>query len=192
MLTSSVICDAISFFVIRKCQKIQKTDEKSSYWRRKSSSLLNNLRNFNDIFRKDVTYDNIKILKRGLILSLKNTFLEKPEWKCQNEPPGGSLTQNGKLATAGFLKCEHWAVLEISKWFILGGCTCIFSPHSPHSPSYGRSIKWRKREERQLMKWGEIFQVGIFWVEIFWEGIFQGGVWWVEFYGGEVSQGEFS
>ena len=27
--TSSVICDAISFFVIKKCQKIQKIDEKS-------------------------------------------------------------------------------------------------------------------------------------------------------------------
>ena len=41
-------------------------------------------------------------------------------------------------------------------------------------PIYGRSIKWRKSEERQLMKWAGIFQVGIFrgW-------IFQGGVSWV-------------
>ena len=29
LLTSSVICDAISFFVIRKCQIIRKIDEKS-------------------------------------------------------------------------------------------------------------------------------------------------------------------
>ena len=51
----------LSFFVIRKCQKIRKIDGKSQYWRRKSSYHLKNLRNFNDIFRKDVTYDNIKI-----------------------------------------------------------------------------------------------------------------------------------
>ena len=51
--------------------------------------------NFNDdIFRKDVTYDNIEIKiktknkkKKGLILSLKNTFLEKPGGECQTEPP---------------------------------------------------------------------------------------------------------
>ena len=41
--------------------------------------LLSDLRNFNDIFRKDVTYDNIKIKKKqGLILSLEDIFLEKP------------------------------------------------------------------------------------------------------------------
>ena len=38
------------------------------------------------MFRKDVTYDNIKIKKKqGLVLSL--TFLEKPEEECQTEPP---------------------------------------------------------------------------------------------------------
>ena len=36
---------------------------------------------------KDVTYD-IKIKKKqGLILSLKNTFLEKPGGEYQTEPP---------------------------------------------------------------------------------------------------------
>ena len=43
-----------------------------------------------------MTYDNIKIKikikqkttkKQGLILSLKNTFLEKPGGECQTEPP---------------------------------------------------------------------------------------------------------
>ena len=50
--------------------------------------------------------------------------------------------------------------------------------HSP--PIYGRSVKWRNREERQLMKWVGIFQVGIF----------RGG----EFDGWEFSRGggEFS
>ena len=41
---------------------------------------------FDDIFRKDVTY-NIKKKKQGLILSQKNTFLEKPDGECQTEQP---------------------------------------------------------------------------------------------------------
>ena len=42
---------------------------------------LKDLRNFNEIFRKDVTYDNIKSHRKTWAspsLSLKNTFLEKP------------------------------------------------------------------------------------------------------------------
>ena len=41
MLTSSVICGVIGFFVTRKCQKIRKIDENSL--RRKPSYLLNNV-----------------------------------------------------------------------------------------------------------------------------------------------------
>ena len=37
---------------------------------------MNGLRNFNEIFRKDVTYDNIK--KQGFIVSLEDTVWEKP------------------------------------------------------------------------------------------------------------------
>ena len=44
--------------------KIQKMCENSSYSRRKFSYLLNELRNFIEIFRKDVTYDNIKSHKK--------------------------------------------------------------------------------------------------------------------------------
>ena len=62
-----------------------------------------------------------------------------------------------------FHKWEHWA---ISKCFIFGGFTC-----TSLLPIYGRSIKWRKNEERQLMKW-----VGIFQVRIFWMGIFPGRI----------------
>ena len=41
--------------------------------------LLNELINFNEIFEKNVTYDNIKSYKiSGLHLSLENTFCEKP------------------------------------------------------------------------------------------------------------------
>ena len=41
-----------------------KIAENSCYWQRKSSYFLNDLRNFNGIFRKDVTYDNIKSRKK--------------------------------------------------------------------------------------------------------------------------------
>ena len=45
--------------------------------------------NFNDIFRKDVTYDNMKIKKKTgpHPLSIKETFLEKPDGECQTDPP---------------------------------------------------------------------------------------------------------
>ena len=47
---------------------------------KKSSYLLNKLRNFNEIFRKDVTYDNIKVTKsQDFSLSLEDTLLEKPQ-----------------------------------------------------------------------------------------------------------------
>ena len=42
----------------------------------KSSYLLNDLRNFDRFFRKDVNYDNID--KNRPLSSLNNTFLEKP------------------------------------------------------------------------------------------------------------------
>ena len=47
--------------------------------RRNSSHLLNDLRNFNDIFRKVVTYIILKVTKnQAFTLSLENTFSEKP------------------------------------------------------------------------------------------------------------------
>ena len=68
MLTSLVS------FVTRKCQKIRKINENSQYWLRKSSYLLNDLRNFNEIFRKDVTYDNIKSHKKPVLHPLSRRF----------------------------------------------------------------------------------------------------------------------
>ena len=48
--------------------------------RENSSYLLNDLRNFNEIFRKDVTYDNIKGHKKQVFtLPLEDTFFEKPQ-----------------------------------------------------------------------------------------------------------------
>ena len=57
--------DIIKSFVTRKCQIIWKIYENKYYWRRDSSYLLNDLRNFHDILRKDVTYDNIKSHKKS-------------------------------------------------------------------------------------------------------------------------------
>ena len=42
--------DVINLFAIRKCQNIQKLDENSSYWQRKSSYRPKDLRNVNKIF----------------------------------------------------------------------------------------------------------------------------------------------
>ena len=46
--------------------------------KKKSSYLLNDHSDFNEIFRKDVTYDNIKRHKKNqdFTLSLENYFLE--------------------------------------------------------------------------------------------------------------------
>ena len=53
----------ISFFVqgnVKESKNVTKISENSYYWQRKSLYLLNNLSNFNAIFRIGVTYDNIK------------------------------------------------------------------------------------------------------------------------------------
>ena len=65
--------DVISLFATRKCQTIPKID-KNSY--RKSLYLENDLRNFNEVFKKDVPYDIIKSHKKtGLyLLSRKYSF----------------------------------------------------------------------------------------------------------------------
>ena len=67
--------DVISFFVTRKCQKIQKIDENSLFWRRKSSYLLNNLRHWNEFFRKYVTDENIKNRKKAGLHSLSEIYI---------------------------------------------------------------------------------------------------------------------
>ena len=57
-----------------------------------SSYLLNDLRNFNEIFRKDVTYDNIKVTKnQGFTISLEDTFFKKPQGEPPPHPPPAGL-----------------------------------------------------------------------------------------------------
>ena len=54
--------------------------KKPENWKRKSSYLLNNLRNFNESIRKNVAYDDNKSrMKSGFTLFSKDTFLEKPK-----------------------------------------------------------------------------------------------------------------
>ena len=60
MLTSSIKTDVISFFVTRKSQKIKTNNEICKYRLRGYVYLLIDLRNFNEVLRKDVTYDNTK------------------------------------------------------------------------------------------------------------------------------------
>ena len=64
MLISSLMCDVISFFILRINVKISKTN---------SSYILNDLKNFNEIFRKGLIYDNIiKVTKnQGFTVSEK-------------------------------------------------------------------------------------------------------------------------
>ena len=92
--------EVISFFVTRECQKIRKINQnKWCNWRGKSSYLLNDLRNFKEIFRKDVTRDNIKSHRKPelqplslfLSLSLSHSFSEKfilGKRGGSNWPPG--------------------------------------------------------------------------------------------------------
>ena len=55
--------DAIAFFVIRKCQKLQKNNE-NAYTDTEIVHALNNGINFYDIFRKGVIYHNFKSKKK--------------------------------------------------------------------------------------------------------------------------------
>ena len=53
--------------------------------------------NFNEIFRKNVTCDNIKVTKsQGYTLSLENTVLEKPQGRVKLTPPPPSLLRVNK------------------------------------------------------------------------------------------------
>ena len=56
-----------------------KIDENSWYWQGNSWYFRNDLMNFNEIFRKDVTFDSIKSHKKpGFHPLLKASFFEKP------------------------------------------------------------------------------------------------------------------
>ena len=62
-----------------KCQKFQKIDENTRYKRRQSSYRSKYFRNVNEIYRKNVPYDNIKShTKAGLYPLIENTVSEKP------------------------------------------------------------------------------------------------------------------
>ena len=71
-----MVTSFISFFATRKYQNIQRINENSYSGRRKSSYFLNDLINFNEIFRKDVAYDNMKRDEKARFYTLcrKHTF----------------------------------------------------------------------------------------------------------------------
>ena len=64
--------DVISFFITKKCQKIQKIDKKQLLLMEKILISSERLEEFKRIFRKDVTYDNIKSHKKPGFQYLQN------------------------------------------------------------------------------------------------------------------------
>ena len=57
---------------------------------------MHELRNSNEIFRKDVTYDNIKSHEKTRVsTSLKNTFLENPQGR--EDKSGGTEIKQAKM-----------------------------------------------------------------------------------------------
>ena len=79
--------DSISLFATRKFEKVQGLMkivdiEKNChiFISSRSSYLPNSMRNLNEIFRKNVSYTNIKSHKmHDFTVSLDNTALEKPQ-----------------------------------------------------------------------------------------------------------------
>ena len=80
----------------RNVKKSKKSMKTVYIVREKYSCLLNDMRNFNEIFRKDVAYDNIESRKKKqhLILFLENTFFEKPQ--------GGSFCPPSSLFSVNY------------------------------------------------------------------------------------------
>ena len=68
--------DIISFFVASEGKKIQKIDKNNQNRRSKNLYLLGDLMNFNKIFEKNVTYDDIKSdQKQSFTLSSGSIFI---------------------------------------------------------------------------------------------------------------------
>ena len=89
-----MVTSFISFFATRKYQNIQRINENSYSGRRKSSYFLNDLINFNEIFRKDVAYDNMKRDEKARFYTLcrKHTF---------GSQEGGSVFMPNVLGVTG-------------------------------------------------------------------------------------------
>ena len=111
MLVSLLQANVVSFFVTSKYKKIQninKIDKNSWYWQRNSSYLLNNFKNLNEIFRKDVTYNtkvhNI-IIKVHIIL------------KFRDDVTYDSMKKSQKINVLPSLqKINSWENHRVSNW----------------------------------------------------------------------------
>ena len=102
---ADIICYKLTSLVslqqgnVKKSRKLLKIDESSQYWQRNSSYNLNDLSNFNDIFRKDVTYDNIKSHEKpGFHPLFRRHIFRKTTGVC--------ITASGNILASGnfFLK----------------------------------------------------------------------------------------
>ena len=81
---TDIICYKLTSLVslsqgnVKKSKKLIKIDENSLYCQRKSPYLLKDLWNFNEIFRNDVAYDNIKNHKNpGIHYLFSRCFFKK-------------------------------------------------------------------------------------------------------------------
>ena len=65
---------SLVFFLTSKCQTIRKIYRNSYYWWKKFLYFLKELLNFNEIYRKSVTYDNIKIHPESVLHALPREY----------------------------------------------------------------------------------------------------------------------
>ena len=64
------ICYVIKYFITKKCQNIKKLTKAV-----KIEEEINDLMNFNQVFGKNVAYDNLKVTKNhDFTVSLENIF----------------------------------------------------------------------------------------------------------------------
>ena len=79
---------------------------------RNSSYLLNDLKNFNEIFTKDVAYDNIKSQQNRISLSLQKINFWKNDRGDQIDPPPSSRFRV-KLQDKSFHSFIEWSGLNL-------------------------------------------------------------------------------
>ena len=95
--------DVISFFVTRKSQQIGKIDANRWKWlilTEKVFIFLNDTRNSNEVFKKDVTYDNIKSHKKSWFYPLFRRYIFR---KAKGKIRGRGQVENWLQAILGLI-----------------------------------------------------------------------------------------
>ena len=127
--------DVISFFVTRKNWKITPQNWRK-YLLSKKKNLLTDLRNFNEIFRKDVTYDNIKSLQKTRFRTLSLSLWKVYFWRNQKRGEGqfnhspaflglSSPWKECKVRKYKYLKYPSWMSVSYNTWCPKKNFTCF-------------------------------------------------------------------